>query len=914
MATTAIGALSKKLSDVVSSEINMPGMVRQDVRVIEAELSKMKAFLWSADAKVATNAEVKAWVKQVNELAYDTEDLIDEFKVHIARPRRRGVRGFFYNIIQLIKKWRELHEIHNHLQLIKEKIKRAQEGPTHFGLHPVPQVPPSTSTTEEPHVLGQLQALFVEERELVGIDEPRNHLIRWLLEGSKSLRVISVVAMGGMGKTALVKKVYDSPAVRIHGFFDCHVWITLSQNWDFKILLRDMIKQLSAQVEEDPTTVVEVRRGPPSLLEPYISIRERREMQKRMEIEAANESRLIQMLRDHLKNKRYVIVFDELWSKETWESIKLALPDNKFGSRVVITTRHTDIAATASSLYCTQDDALVYNLPPLTLHDSWTLFCMRSFGSKDNCPPTLKDLTEQIVKKCGGLPLAIVTISGLLATKPKTVEQWRKLHDRLGSEMETEPTLAVMKKILSLSYEDLPYHLKLCFLYLSIFPEDYTIRRSRLERLWMGEGFVNATHEITVEDMADEYFDELVKRSIIQVTETDPSGRARSCKVHDIMREVIISKSREEDFFYSIVGPSSPRPRIDKVRRLTTQCDVNQPLNVSLAHLRSLILFSVFVSSSLKSAKLLRVLDVERQDIGHRFMPHGSQLQHLRYLNLRGTRRAQLPEALSMLQSLEMLDLRDSSIYELPAGIVKLRRLRYLAVYSSQRITATMGAPRRQGAPMPKGIGGLGELCTLVLANAEPGFIEELEGMQQLRRLGVARLTMENEPRFWDAIQKLSRLRSLTADSKEDNLMSSIGSLGQLPSLLRSLKLYGLVMEKLPGHLESLKHLAKMVLSGTKLAADPFPLLQSLPSLSELRLHKDAYVGKELHSRRGFSRLRTMHLMDLGELEVVTVKVEAMPIVESLRIKGCGKGWPTAGRVDLRMEGRRESLIDIDRA
>ncbi|EHA8592362.1 putative Disease resistance protein RPM1 [Cocos nucifera] len=264
-----------------------------------------------------------------------------------------------------------------------------------------------------------------------------------------------------------------------------------------------------------------------------------------------------------------------------------------------------------------------------------------------------------------------------------------------------------------------------------------------------------------------------------------------------------------------------------------------------------------------------------------------------------------------MLQNLEMLDLRDTYIYELPDGFVELRRLRYLAVYHAERITAKTVAPRRHGISMPKGIRKLAQLSTLVLANAEHDFIVELEGMEQLRRLGVAQLTMENEGHFWAAIQKLRRLHSLTAHSKEDTLTSSMGSFDQLPSLLRSLKLYGLVMEKLPRHIESLSHLAKMVLSGTRLADDPFPVLEKLPSLSELRLHKDAYVGKKLHSRRGFSRLRTMHLMHLGELEQVMVKVEAMPIVESLRIKWCGRAWPKE-RVDFQMEGFRESLIDHD--
>nr|XP_010942922.1 probable disease resistance protein RF9 [Elaeis guineensis] len=512
MATAAIGALTNKLSDMLSSEINMLRQVRRDIGFIENKLNSLKAGIQKMDAMVEADADLRSWARGLQELAYDTEDFIDEFKVHIARPRGHAITDFLCDTIQLITKWREHHEIYDRLQLIKDGIKDADKRGSKF----LAQAR-ETSTTEERHDPGQLEALIIEERELVGIDKPREHLIQWLLGGSKSLRVISVVAMGGMG---------------------------------------------------------------------------------------------------------------------------------------------------------------------------------------------------------------------------------------------------------------------------------------------------------------------------------------------------------------------------------------------------------VFVSSSLKSAKLLRVLDAEGQGIGRRFMPHGSQLQHLRYLNLRGTQNALLPEALSTLQNLEMLDLRDSSIGELPGGIVKLQRLRYLAVYSTGRTAEKLGAWGRHGARMPKGISRLKELLTLVLATAERGFIEELEEMKQLRRLGVTLLTMENDPHFWAAIQRLSYLRSLTVDAeKEDNLMSCMCSSYRLPSTLRSLKLYGLVMEKLPDNIKSLECLAKMVLSGTRLTGDPFPVLETLASLSEVQLYEDAYMGEVLHASGGFLMLRTMHLSQLSKFQLVTVKKEAMPVVENLRIERCEGEWKRTDLIELGMEGSRKSLI-----
>ncbi|KAL7188071.1 hypothetical protein ACSBR1_038008 [Camellia fascicularis] len=152
------------------------------------------------------------------------------------------------------------------------------------------------------------------------------------------------------------------------------------------------------------------------------------------------------------------------WNVNTWEAIKYVLPDNNSGSRVILTTRFAHIASTC----CEETEGNVYNLMPLSPKESWTLFCNKTFQG-NLCPPHLKEISLRILKRCEGLPLAIVAISGVLTTKDwSRIDEWEMLYRSFGAEFEGNDKLENMKKALSLSYNDLPYYLKICLLYLSI--------------------------------------------------------------------------------------------------------------------------------------------------------------------------------------------------------------------------------------------------------------------------------------------------------------------------------------------------------------------------------------------------------------------------------------------------------------
>ncbi|XP_048322786.2 disease resistance protein RPM1-like [Ziziphus jujuba] len=544
MAETAVGFVVEYLTPLLIEEAKLLRNVRSEILDIRDELQSIKCFLKDADMKAETEDDsvrdgVKEWVKQITKVSFRIEDVIDEYIFHLATHRHRG--GFIGSLCRFghcLIKLTPRHQIASQIQDIKVKVRQIKERRERYGFDPsIIQQDGSTTTTSaaaswyDP----RKEALYLEEAEVVGIDSPRDELIGWLLDKRQTHRTaISVVGMGGSGKTTLAKKVYDSVKQK----FDCHGWVTVSQSYQKVELLKDIIKKF-CEGNKEP--------APEG-------------------INAMDEETLTNKLREYLLQKRYVVIFDDVWKVDFWGDIEHALLDNKNGGRVVITTRNMEVAN-----FCRISSLVhVRRLKPLPHDKAWQLFCNKvfKFDFEGRCPTYLAELSHKIVHKCEGLPLAIVAIAGLLSTKNKTIHEWQKLHDSLSSELESNPQLASIRKILSLSYSDLPHHLKSCFLYFGMYPEDYSIRCSRLIRQWIAEGFVNQKKDKTLEEVALEYLAELIHRSLVQVSKVDSRGRLRNCRIHDLLREVVVKKM-ESSFCHVVDGNESTLKGEIVTRRLS---------------------------------------------------------------------------------------------------------------------------------------------------------------------------------------------------------------------------------------------------------------------------------------------------------------------------------------------------------
>ncbi|XP_028091830.1 disease resistance protein RPM1-like [Camellia sinensis] len=665
MAETAVFHLLASFAPFLQEEVNLLSGVREAMEDIRDELERMSAFLRVADATEERDPELKVWVKQVRDAAYDTEDVFDEFKLHLAQHHGDGFSGFFRKSFYFTKTLKARHQIASKIQRIKSKDINIFEGHKRYhDTYGILEQGSMSNVVNNSWYDYRGDALLLEEAKLVGIEKPKRQLIEWLVEGGSGLKAVSVVGMGDLGKTTLVKKVYDDATVKKH--FNCHAWLTVSESFRAEDLLKEMIQQLFKEIMQ-PVPVG---------------------------VETMSIDKLKYLVNNFLQQNRYMVVFDDVWNVKDWEAIKHMLPDKNCGSRVIVTTRFADIASTC----CNEIDGNDYTFDAIVPRGVFDTVLQQDFSGElmpseleENFSSNLKNVMPQFYtigasqKRCEGLPLAIVAISGVLTTKDRSrIDEWEMLYRSLGAELDGNEKLESMKKALSLSYNDLPYYLKICFLYLSIFPEDQQIWCRGIIQLWIAEGFVNAIEGKTIEEVAKGYLDELFNRSLIQVAERYPDERPSHFCIHDLMHEIIVSKAREQNIVTTICKQGSRRP--EKVRRLLIRSTSdNVEYSKRFSQLRSLFVWGPMDSLPIASlhelfrrgSRLLNVLDLEGNPL-ETVPDEDFKLIHLRYLGLRNTKVKMVPKLIGKLEKLETIDLGGTYVTELLDEILHLQRLRNL--------------------------------------------------------------------------------------------------------------------------------------------------------------------------------------------------------------------------------------------
>ncbi|KAL7218010.1 hypothetical protein ACSBR2_011275 [Camellia fascicularis] len=867
MAESAVFHLLANFAPLLQQEANLLTGVRDEIQYIRDEFDRMTAFLRVADAMEENNPELKVWVKQVREAAYDIGDVLELFMLCLGHCHGSGFRGFLRKVSCFIKTLKARHQIASEVQRMKASVidisKGHQRYHERYGMLEAGSSSRSTGFNKAWHDC-RGDALLLDEAELVGIDEPKLELIWWLVHEDPRLKVLSVSGMGGLGKTTLVKKVFDDAVVKKH--FQNYAWIIVSESFNIKELLKGMIKQLFEEVNQP------VPQG----------------------VEYMDMNSLKGIIHAFLQQKRYLLVFDDVWDIHAWQSFRYVFPIGNCGSRVVLTTRNADLASFSSKEY----HGDVYNLQPLPPKESWTLFCRKTF-MENSCPSHLEGLSRAILNRCEGLPLAIVTISGLLSTKDKSnVDEWDKIYRSLGSELQGNDKLLSMKKILSLSYIDLPYYLKFCFLYLSVYPEDYLIEHSRLIRLWVAEGFVEMKAGMTIEEVAEGYLNELINRSLVQVAEMRSDGRFETYRIHDLWHEIIVSKSGEQN----IVTIAGEQRRVwpEKVRRLSIHNHLeNTQQSKCFTRLCSLLMFNAtnslsmlsMLASSNDGLRLLTVLELRGASL-ETFPNEVLKLFQLRYLSLRGTNVKIIPKSIGKLQNLETLDLKHTYVTELPDDILKLQRLRHILLYHYiQNPVPSICFHDHCGFKAPTEIGSLSSLQQLcsIETNHDNGTIllGEVGKLIQLKKLRIEKLRNEDGRVLCSSLEKLSNLRSLVVRATGEDEIIDLDSLSSPPQLLRTLYLVG-SLHKVPHWIPSLHSLVRVVLAWSKLRdVDPLESLQDLPNLVELQLLQTYEGAKLCFKASGFQRLVRLALSVLKGLRWVKVEAGSMPHLEELLIRKC---------------------------
>ncbi|XP_047962195.1 putative late blight resistance protein homolog R1A-10 [Salvia hispanica] len=349
---------------------------------------------------------------------------------------------------------------------------------------------------------------------MVGFDDVMLQLMEKLIYGELGRQVIPIVGMGGIGKTTLARNVYEKPLISHH--FDICAWIAISQQFNIRELLCEILFQVD-RVEK-----------------------ERLSQMKEDEIGLA--------LHKCLSYRRYFIVLDDMWSIGAWEKLQRYFPDNSNGSRILVTTRLSNLGSQLD-----RNDGLKMKF--LNEESSWNMFCKVVFGGK-SCPLELEKIGRKIVESCRGLPLSIVVMGGVLGKLDPTKECWESIRGSINSLVNLENDNHCLK-ILKLSYNHLPVYLKPCFLYMGTYEEDKVVRVSEIIKLWVSEGFLKPIRGKILETVAQEYLGELVDRNLILVHEYGNTGSMKYLKIHDLLRDLCLREA-ESERFYHVVGKHSP--------------------------------------------------------------------------------------------------------------------------------------------------------------------------------------------------------------------------------------------------------------------------------------------------------------------------------------------------------------------
>ncbi|KAK0580118.1 hypothetical protein LWI29_036631 [Acer saccharum] len=847
MVDAVVSFVVGKLGEFLINEAVFLGGVEEEVMGLKNELGSMQNLLKDAEEKQYGDSDIHKWVSDIKELAYDIEDMLYAFRLKVRKPKWGCFPCVCSSIFDKGKEKLNLYNIGKKIKDFRKRINDLSSTSQSFRLKDLGNRAGEGSSK----TLGKLRELrrsvsFAVEENVVGVDDDAHKLLAKLLDDDPRRFIVSIYGMGGLGKTTIARKLYHH--IDVKRKYENHAWVAVSQEYTTRDLLTRIFKSFGFKVENNE------------------------------DLEKMNEEDLKRRLQKELQEHSYLLVIDDVWDKEAWKILKTAFPDNKNGSRVIITTRNEEVANSSDG------NTHSHRLRHLREEESWQLFCQKT-SQNFNEDEELNKLGTEMVQKCNGLPLAIVVLGGLLSNKKP--QEWHGVRDHLWRYLKAADSIEI-NSLLALSFDSLPHQLKPCFLYLSLFPEDSEIIIEKLIYLWVAEGFISEGEDCIMEEVAKDYINELISRSLIQVGKRY-WGTIATCRVHDFLRDLAIDMAKKFNFLYiydgikdsniSSVIPPYPRQAI----YYATERFISLQSN---SHSRSLFLFGFgdvefatrgqWLVNMCRTFSYLRVLDlgVRTWEYKHHkiFDKEIAKLIHLKYLGWYTTRiDASLIYNLQRLQTLVIYDRTEAW---LPTEISRLQELRHL-------IGGFFGDWRLW-------IDNLTKLQTLRHVSLSIWAQIKTEKLVNLRELSVVG-SLDEKVFCFDSIANLKSLRILVVRLFTDDMyFSSLQPLSGCPHLM-DLRLRG-KLEKLPEDIHQvLPNLECLSLEKSYLEDDPIPLLEKLQKLTVLNLGRGFYNGKKMVSRaNGFMWLEILLLDVAYETEEWQVEDGSLPRLNGLRIDQSG--------------------------
>ncbi|KAM3704825.1 hypothetical protein ACJW31_03G035200 [Castanea mollissima] len=663
--------IARKIGEILGSnafkEIGSIWAVKDEFQKLKGTLSTIEAVLKDAEKKQEQdmNHQLRDWLTKLRDAVYDADDLLADFVTEDLRRRAMGKMAKKVRTFKLAFSLRR--KMAKKIKAMRERFDAIAKDRNNFQL--VEQRPSETVTRDRDQT-----SSLIHEEEIFGREKDKEILVDLLLysEVKENVSFLSIVGIGGMGKTTLARYVYNDR--RVLDYFDLKMWVCVSDNFD--------VKKITEKIFESATT-----KKPENLEMDNLQIK----------------------LCEELSQKKYLLVLDDVWNEdeEKWSILKGILMSGSKGSKVVITTRTKLIANITSTIS-------PYNLLGLSEKQSWSLFKQMAFrNGKETIKPNIEEIGMDIVRKCCGVPLAIKAIGRILYFK-ETEKEWLNIKNREFTNVTQEENNSGILPILKLSYDYLPSHLKCCFAYCSLFPKDHKISKLKLINLWIAQGFIQSSNEkLHMEDVANEYCKALLWRSFFQEARGDSFGDIISFKMHDLIHDLAQSISRVEctNIDSNIENVNENVRHLSIASHKMSKKDLSSLFKAK--KIRTLILTTKSVSSCQESTleilfcslRYLRALDLRSLNI--MTVPNSiEKLTYLKYLDLSGNFIEVLPSSITRLLNLQTLNLSYCyMLKELPGNIQNLFNLRNLELEGCYSLTH-----------MPPG---LGQLTSLQVLNKE---------------------------------------------------------------------------------------------------------------------------------------------------------------------------------------------------
>ncbi|CAA2993368.1 late blight resistance homolog R1B-16 isoform X1 [Olea europaea subsp. europaea] len=757
--------------------------------------------------------EVKSQEKKIRDAAYRAEDVFESsMSDRLLSKQQNLFRKLLYfpaNMLSAKKYHLDLQKVMTEIDTIIEEVMKIKDARGEQILQPRIFLPSRPAPSGQTNMVG-----FA--RDLMQIRE------RLCNERQSKLQIVPIVGMGGMGKTTLTMNIFNDSYIKYR--FDIRAWVTLSPQYRMRNILLSLL--------EDIVVTDHVCGEDDELLKEH--------------------------LYKSLKGRRYLIVIDDIWSIDAWNDIKMLFPDDENGSRIMLTSRLKDVAD-----YVNSSNAH-HQMRFLNDEESWNLFLKKVFG-KENCPLDLVDVGKRIAKNCQGLPLLIVVTCGLLLKVNKAKDFWEDVAENLSSIVAEKDAQCL--EILSFSYKHLPAHLKACFLYMGVFPENYEIPVSRLIKLWVAEGFLKPHESKHLEEVAQEYLEDLIDRNLISVRQKGSiDGKVKTCIIHGLLRELCTRIAHREEFLcVKSKYPHSFSEEETSQRRLSIHHDASYSPNEEEMTLQSMSLVRSFIFTGWDDThlhsyyyfgcRLLRVLDMLEVELT-KFPAEIIQLVNLRYIAI--TCRHEIPPSIAFLKNLQTLVVEDpwGITIHLPEEIFNMPQLRHLKL---SRVSLLPGS----SSPSMDG---------------DKSFVlENLETLSKVQDLGMLEHLHENFPN----LKKLGILYNAATWNAYDIHLLKLETLNIFfESPTNSIFLRSIT---------SAPRLKKITLEHGRIDWEYMTIFGMLPNLEVLKLREFAFVGPEWIPTEGeFLKLKFLLIWET-DLEQWRADSTHFPRLECLILRKCSK-------------------------